>query len=233
VDPKPGAALPAGSLTVQTEVNNFKLVDKLGQPNVPGEGHLHYFLDVAAPTEQGKPAIPLSGVWAATNSTTYTFQNVNAGPHQISVELVNNNHTPLNPPVVETVSMTADLNPRIEIVQPRNGYILKTGDVTVTVQVTNFDLVNKLGQANAPGEGHIHYFMDVMPPTTPGQPAIPPSGSIWAATPNTSYTFSNVSVGTHSFYVELVNNDHTPLQPPVTNGIQLFIVNFTGGFALQ
>jgi outer membrane protein assembly factor BamB len=233
VDPKAGAALPAGSLTVQTEVNNFKLVDKLGKPNVPGEGHLHYFLDVAAPTEQGKPAIPTSGVWAATTSTTYTFQNVSAGPHQISVELVNNNHTPLNPPVVATVSITADLNPRIKIVQPRNGYILKTGDVTMTVQVTNFDLVNKLGQANAPGEGHIHYFMDVMPPTTPGQPAIPPSGSIWAATPNTSYTFSNVSVGTHSFYVELVNNDHTPLQPPVTDEIQLFIVNFTGGFALQ
>ncbi len=234
VDPKPGEALPAGSITVQTEVNNFNLVNKLGKANVAGEGHLHYFLDVAAPTTPGTPAIPAAGsTWAATNSTVYTFQNVTAGTHTISVELVNNDHTPLNPVVVQTITITTDDNPRIKIVNPGNGYVIKTGNITITTDVTHFTLADKLGQANVPGEGHIHYYMDVMPPTTPGKTAIPPAGSVWAPSASPTHTFTNVPVGVHHFYVQLVNNDHTPLQPDQTDGIQLFIVNFTGGIALQ
>ncbi|MBP1928979.1 hypothetical protein J2741_001526 [Methanolinea mesophila] len=57
--------------------------------------------------------------------------------------------------------------------------------------------------------------------------------SVWAPSASTSHTFTGVPVGIHRFYVELVNNDHTPLSPPQTDGIQLFIVNFTGGIALQ
>ena len=75
--------------------------------------------------------------------------------------------------------------------------------------------------------------MDVMPPDTPGKPAIPPAGSVWAPSASASHTFTDVPVGIHHFYVQLVNNDHTPLQPDQTDEIQLFIVNFTGGIALQ
>ena len=210
------------------------MVDKLGKANVAGEGHLHYFLDVAAPTTPGKPAIPAAGsTWAATNSTVYTFQNVTAGTHTLSVELVNNDHTPLNPAVVQTITFTTDDNPRIKIVNPGNGYVIKTGNITITTDVTHFTLADKLGQANVPGEGHIHYYMDVMPPDTPGKPAIPPAGSVWAPSASPTHTFTDVPVGIHHFYVQLVNNDHTPLQPDQTDEIQLFIVNFTGGIALQ
>ncbi len=234
VTPGNGADLPAGDLTITTEVTNFNLVDKLGDSNVSGEGHIHYYLDVAAPTTAGQPAIPASGAtWAATPSTTYTFKNVAAGQHTVSVELVNNDHTPLNPPVVRTIEVTTDNNPRISISSPPNGAILKTGDITISVDVTDFNLVDKLGQANAQGEGHIHYFMDVKPPTTAGQPAIPASGSTWAATAATSYTFKNVPVGIHYFYVELVNNDHTPLEPALTAERQVYVIDYTGGIPLQ
>ena len=88
----------------------------------------------------------------------------------------------------------------------------------MTIQATNFNIVDKQGQANVAREGHVHYFLDVDAPTTPGKPAIPPSG-VWAHVATTSYTFTNVAPGTHTISVELVNNDHTPLEPPVVKRI--------------
>jgi outer membrane protein assembly factor BamB/plastocyanin len=85
----------------------------------------------------------------------------------------------------------------------------------------NFTLVNKAGQPAVAGQGHAHYYLDVQPPTTPGQPAVPPSGSTWAQSPSPTYTFDNVSVGSHTVYVQLVNNDHTPLSPNVETQVQV------------
>ena len=116
-------------------------------------------------------------------------------------------------------NMTMNQTPMIAITQPANNATVTGPNVTVMVNVQNFSLVNKLGQANVAGQGHIHYFLDYPPITTPGKPAIPPNTTTvsWAATANTSYTFTNVSSGMHNVSVELVNNDHTSLQPPVTN----------------
>jgi outer membrane protein assembly factor BamB len=234
VKPDNGSSASVGDLTVSVAVSNFNLVDKLGKANVLGEGHLHYYLDVEAPTAAGKPAIPPSGsTWAATAGTTHTFNNVSSGTHTISVELVNNDHTPLSPPVVTTITVTTDTKPRITISSPSNGKIVRTGNITIYTGVENFNLVDKLGKANVPGEGHIHYFMDTPPVTTPGKPAIPPAGSVWAPSADSSHTFVNVPVGIHHFYVELVNNDHTPLDPPVTKEIQAFVITYTGGLGGQ
>ncbi len=113
--------------------------------------------------------------------------------------------------------------PEIEITRPREGDRLNTANVTVNVDVSNFDLVEARGQANAQGEGHIHYFMDVVPPTTPGQPATVPDSTKWVMTTNTTYTWVNVTSGNHTFSVELVNNDHTPLNPPVTDNVTITV----------
>jgi hypothetical protein len=58
--------LPAGDLTIEVRVSNFRLANHLIEPNVPGEGHLHYFFDFPAPTEPGKPAVAPEGKYAAT-----------------------------------------------------------------------------------------------------------------------------------------------------------------------
>jgi hypothetical protein len=116
-------------------------------------------------------------------------------------------------------SAPASGGPSIEITSPENGATVSAGALHVDVLVSNFTLVDKLGQANVPGEGHIHYFLDVAAPDTPGKPAIPPAGSIWAATPSTTYSFENVPVGKHTLSAELVNNDHTPLSPPVISTV--------------
>ncbi len=232
VSPQDGDALAAGDITVTAEATNFAIVDQLGKANAPGQGHFHYFLDATAPTIAGQPAVTAAGTYAATAATAYTWKKVPAGTHTLSVELVNNDHTPLNPPVVQKITVTTDTNPRITIATPVNGKIQKAGSVTISVNVSNFDIQDKLGQANVAGQGHIHYFMDVKPPTTPGQPAVTAAGT-YAATAATSYTWNNVPPGIHTFYVELINNDHTPLANPVIAQVQVYLITYTGGFGGQ
>ena len=221
IAPGNGVIPVPGNVAVTVQVANFKLVEKQGQPAVAGEGHIHYFLDVDAPTTPGQPAVPPNGSWAHTANTSYTFTNVTGGQHKISVELVNNDHTPLVPPVVAAVNFLVLQEigpPNLVIATPRDGEALPAGDLTVTIQASNFNIVDKQGQANVSREGHVHYYLDVDAPTTPGQPAIPPSG-VWAHVATTSYTFTNVAPGAHTISVELVNNDHTPLEPPVVKKI--------------
>lgn len=104
--PTNGSTVAAGNVTVTVKVANFSLVDKLGQTNVAGQGHIHYFKDVDAPTTAGKPAVTAAGTYAATAATSYTWPNVTAGKHTFSVELINNDHTPLATPVVVKVTVT-------------------------------------------------------------------------------------------------------------------------------
>lgn len=103
--------------------------------------------------------------------------------------------------------------PEIKILEPKEGSEIPAGNVTVTVEVSDFNIVDKQGQAKVEGEGHIHYFMDEAIPTAPGEPAV--TTGTYIHTVNTSYIWQNVTPGMHNFSVELVNNDHTPLDPPV------------------
>ncbi len=94
------STLPTGDVTVNLVVSNFNLADKIGQPSKPGEGHIIYYLDVTAPTTAGQPALTDAGTYAETAQTSYTWHNVAPGMHLLSVQLVNNDSTPLNPPIV-------------------------------------------------------------------------------------------------------------------------------------
>jgi len=231
-EPQNGASVSGTNLMVMIQVSNFNIVDKQGQPAVSGEGHVHYYLDYDAPTTQGQPAVPPSGViWQTIAATTYTFHNVTAGSHFVSVELVNNDHTPLNPPVTAkaTVTMTNPSGPTLTILQPTAGSTVTSSNVTVTIQVSNFNIVDKQGQPAVSGEGHVHYYLDYDAPTTQGQPAVPPSGVIWQTIASTSYTFHNVTAGSHFVSVELVNNDHTPLNPVVTAKVSFTVSSHGGG----
>jgi len=107
IEPLNGSEIAAGDVTVSVAVENFSIVDKLGKPAVAGEGHIHYFMDAKAATTPGKPAITKPGTYAPTINKSYTWKNVTAGKHNFSVELVNNDHTPLSPPVVAEVSVKA------------------------------------------------------------------------------------------------------------------------------
>ena len=98
--------IPSGNLTIAVNVTNFTLVNMLGAKNVPGEGHLHYYMDVPVPTTPGKPAITAVGTFTPTYNTSWTWPNVAPGKHNFSVQLANNDHTPVIPLVYATVNVT-------------------------------------------------------------------------------------------------------------------------------
>jgi len=104
----------------------------------------------------------------------------------------------------------------VKIVEPAEGATLNAGDIKVAVEVKKFSVVDKIGQAANEGEGHIHYYIDAGEiPTKDGQPAVTKSNNTYHAQATKDYTWPNVSAGDHTFAVQLVNNDHTPLRPPV------------------
>jgi hypothetical protein len=88
------------------------------------------------------------------------------------------------------------------------------------VRVEDFTLEGALGSPNVPGHGHLHYYIDSAVPSTPGQPALTDPGT-YAPTAAESYTWTNVSPGVHSFSVQLVNNDHTPVIPLVSDEVRV------------
>ncbi len=102
--------------------------------------------------------------------------------------------------------------PTIKIISPVNNANVPSGDIPITVQVENFNLVNKLGQASVPGEGHIHYYLDApLSALSGGNPSL--YTGTFMPTPDTTFTWKNVAPGTHTFSVLLSNNDHTPVVP--------------------
>ena len=100
--PASQAVISGGAITIQFEVSEFRLVptqvplDEAGKrpdANRPGEGHLHFMLDL-------QPVV----VWE--KAEPYTFTNVPPGEHRLMVEVVNNDHSPLSPPVMQTIQLT-------------------------------------------------------------------------------------------------------------------------------
>jgi hypothetical protein len=141
--------------------------------------------------------------------------------------------TPVQTPQTTATTPTPQAaagSPQITILTPQNGAVIPAGNVPVTVQVSNFSIVDKQGQAKVAGEGHVHFYLDVSPiPSDPTKPAIPAdSHAVWAHVSGTSYTFTNVSPGMHTITVQLANNDHTPVIPLVT---QTVMVTTTSGTA--
>lgn len=110
IAPAPDTKLPAGDITVSVSVENFQIMPK-GDQVVPGQGHIHYYLDVTMPTEPGKRTETAPGTYQATTETTTVWPDVKPGTHTLGVQLVNINHTPLEPPVTASVTVTVEPAP--------------------------------------------------------------------------------------------------------------------------
>ncbi len=108
--PEDGTSVAAGNVTVEVNLTNFTLVDPTGQPNAPGEGHLHYYLDAPIPTNASEIAVPKTGGYAISTNLSYTWENVTPSKHNLSVQVVNNDHTPIIPLVFDEVNVTVGGN---------------------------------------------------------------------------------------------------------------------------
>lgn len=105
--------------------------------------------------------------------------------------------------------------PALKVTAPTSGNVINASNVTVSFQVAGFNIVpstvplaeaGKRPDANRPGEGHLHIMLDL-------QPVI-----VWER--SEKYILENVPAGEHQLMVELVNNDHSSLSPPVVQHIR-------------
>ncbi len=110
-DPEDGSAVDAGDVTVAVDVTDFEVVDKLGEDPVEGEGHIHFFLDIdeeELPTEADEPAVTEEGTYMPTTETSHTWEDVEAGEHTFCAMLVDNDHTALEDPVSDCVTVDVE-----------------------------------------------------------------------------------------------------------------------------
>ncbi|HEY0607487.1 MAG TPA: hypothetical protein VGD58_31505 [Herpetosiphonaceae bacterium] len=117
--------------------------------------------------------------------------------------------------LISPYASAAQSSPELVVSTPAEGATIAGTDVAVAFQVTGVNLVpsgvplteaGKRPDANRPGEGHLHFMLDLLPIV------------VWEHTE--PYTFNNITPGEHQLMVELVNNDHSPLSPPVVRQIR-------------
>jgi hypothetical protein len=153
----------------------------------------------------------------------------------VSIPSFSRTGEPLQGSTHDTVSKTplhltgySALNPvSVYITYPDFDGGVNAGNVTVTMEVRNFSLVYGVGRPVTPREGHIICFKDVIPRTEPGIPATTQPGTFQISY-QTSCTWYNVTQDTHTFSVELVNNDDTPLVPAVIDAVDVTAVSQNG-----
>lgn len=121
------------------------------------------------------------------------------------------------------VGCLGETSPVVRIVSPTYGGAVSAGNVTVHVRLLNYPVVAESGADRVAGQGHLHYYLDRAPPIVPGEPAITQPGT-YGSSESTSFVWSNVSAGVHTFGVELVNGDDTPLSPVVRDQVQVMVV---------
>ncbi|MBI4287025.1 MAG: hypothetical protein HY671_01190 [Chloroflexi bacterium] len=93
VSPMPGAMVMGPDVTFTFQVTNFVLAPaEIGMPPIPGHGHFHVLLDGTL--------VGIVGVG------THALMGLMPGMHTVKVELHQNNHLPLTPPVEASVTFT-------------------------------------------------------------------------------------------------------------------------------
>jgi hypothetical protein len=201
-----------------------------------------YYLDVTPPVTPDQPAFSTPGTYVTgvPLGASHIWKNVPPGTHTFSAQLVNpDDNTPFDPPVITQstieVPPAASKTPEIRIMevqsslpifekfQARTQAPLPPIEVQVSSAVSNIRLSDdSIGKANVPGEGHIIYYLDVTPPTSPGEVATTSPGT-FKATTDDFHTWPEVPAGDHTLWLQVVNNDNTPLDPPVIAEITITV----------
>ena len=193
LSPATNSTVTGPDLTISFVVFNFLLVQPIGQPNLPNEGHIHVLVD--------------GNYYELVSAVNPIVLTGLTGTHTITLMLVNNNHTPylVNGSMVEaTVTVTIVTpgptpptgTPSVAILNPSSGASVSGPDVTISFAVFNFLLVQPIGQANQPNEGHIHVLIN---------------GNYYELISTVNpVVLTGMEPGTYTVTLLLVNNNHTP-----------------------
>jgi hypothetical protein len=212
----PQTGMTSGDVTISVTVANFELVKGVVAGHDFGKGHIIYYMDVPVPVYYEHSAASKAGTYAISNEAFHTWQGVTPGEHTFSVQLVKDDDTPLPVPVIDRMTTFVgppDGNPGIQILYPADGSSLPPGNIAMAVKVNNFIVSREgMGVVNREGEGHMIYYMDEVPPVDAGIPATTDTSVVSSAS---DHLWRDVKEGKHTFSVQLVNNDDTPLDTPI------------------
>ena len=177
---------------VDYRVSNFTFSPGwYGGPHVPGEGHVHLFVNDAL-----------------VGTSVYPYADVSgfpAGAFTLKVELHNNDHTLVtttaHPDGFNVTAAAIGVAPSISIQSPSHGGSVSSRGFRVSVAVDGIELdAENYAGTNIVGHGHIHYIVD---------------GALASATASMFADVGALTLGTHTIRAELRNNDHSALSPAV------------------
>src|SRR3990170_7287167 len=115
--------------------------------------------------------------------------------------------------IVTTASAQTKGLPTLNVLTPTEGRTIYGDKVPVLLDAQNFEIVDFANNTKAvAGQGHVHLWLD-------DEQMTPQSA---AKAIEDTFTFSDVPTGDHKLKVELVNNDHTSLKPPVVVEVTSF-----------
>jgi hypothetical protein len=112
---------------------------------------------------------------------------------------------------------------QVIILSPSAESTIYSDTVTLDIYVDNFVLTADDGRNNQNREGHLIYYKDVTPPLLKGKPALTEEGS-YAISIEKSFSWNRLEEGPHNFWVQLVNNDNTTLEPPSAVRVPVTVV---------
>jgi hypothetical protein len=217
IEPAEGWVAGASHIDVRVAITGFTLDGTtIGQPAAdnPGVGHWHVYVD------GNYAGLSVSDVVSLPNDA---MPAIDAGPHEIRVQLHNTDHTPLAPEAIASIDVDVptalayaaapDAAPSIEIVEPADGAASEDRlEVRVAVSAVVLDgtRIGTPAEEN-PGVGHWHVYVD-------GNYA-GLSVSDVISLPNDA--MPSVSPGAHDVSVQLHNTDHTPLAPEQRDNVNV------------
>lgn len=97
--PHQGDTVKGSSVTLKVDVEDFKLVDKVGQTSQPGEGHIVYSLDPTSDAPDESSAVK------ETSDKEVKWENLTPGEHTLVAQLASNNGSLIEPPVIQRITV--------------------------------------------------------------------------------------------------------------------------------
>jgi LPXTG-motif cell wall-anchored protein len=237
MSPAAGEKITSTDIPVTVEVANFKLSSEhVGLPDKAGEGHIHVMID-------GMNMGVLFNFYTTT-SFTLPGQGIAPGKHKLNFDLASNTHVDMEDTVQEVEIDYQPTSPKaapeaianagtpdVQVVSPSDGATVGP-KFTIQVKPTNFTSSLELeGKPNLKGYGHYHVFVD-MPAMTEGGGGAMMSMAGMVLMPGSDSFDVDLSAwpaGKHTLTVELVQNDHTPIEGVKPAMITINLQGTTGG----
>ena len=220
--PSDGVKVTGNELSVSVNASGYTdSCDWAGKPPQQGFGHYHLLLDKA-----------LVNMYCTANATV-SLQNVKPGMHKLTVVPALNDHSEVDEngqtiafdyeptsPMPQLTDQTLGSPPSIKILSPKFGDTL-SGPFDVTVQINNFKpSCDLLGKPDVTGYGHWHLNFDTTSGPMNGMGTM--AGMSCTATVHTS-TVGLKAGEMHSLVAILVDNGHAPLNPPISDKVDVTI----------